>query len=94
MPVCCPKVDRFGETYSNLFKTRINPVRFSVETGFQSIVEIFLRGDLLQNELDEMLCKAVRTHREDLVWMILERGGNARSMPFVDVLNEWHPGRK
>jgi hypothetical protein len=24
--------------------------------------------------------------------MILEKGGNARSMPFVDVLNEWHPG--
>jgi hypothetical protein len=82
-----------GKPIRTSLKTRINPVRFSAETGFQSMVEIFLRGDLLQNELDEMLREAVRTHREDLVKMILERGGSARSMLFVDVLNEWHADR-
>ena len=81
-----------GKSIRTALKTRINPLRFSVETGFQSMVEIFLHCHLLQNELDEMLWEAVQTHREDLVRMILERGGSVRSMPFVDVLNEWHPG--
>jgi hypothetical protein len=43
-------------------KVRINPLRYSVEIGFQSMVEIFLRCSLLQTELDEMLNEAVEQH--------------------------------
>jgi hypothetical protein len=49
------------------------------------MVEVFLGAGLKSQELSEMLSEAVRSHREDLVSLLIEHW-TVRSVPFEDTL--------
>jgi hypothetical protein len=63
----------------------------AVETGFFSMVEAFLRQELVEDELWEMLRIAVRLHRPDLVELLLSDGANVHAVDFETVLLNWNP---
>ena len=67
------------------------PCLVAVETGFFSMVEAFLRQELVEDELWEMLRIAVRLHRADLVELLLSHGANVHAVDFETVLLSWHP---
>jgi len=50
------------------------PLRDAANSGFYSIIQLFLAQNLTQHELDQMLEDVVALHREDLVRLLLESG--------------------
>ena len=67
------------------------PYLVAVQTGFFSMVEAFLRQELLEQELAKMLSVAVELHRPDLVELLLDRGAKVHAVDFDDVLLNWQP---
>jgi hypothetical protein len=56
------------------------------------MVEVFLTAGPTAAELTMMLRAAVDHHREDIVELLLKKGGDARSVPFSEVLHAGNPG--
>src|SRR5260370_2727951 len=70
---------------------RQEPCVVAVQTGFFSMVEAFLRQELLEQELAKMLTVAVEMQRPDLVQLFLSRGANVHTVNFDNVLLNWQP---
>jgi ankyrin repeat protein len=69
-------------------------LRDAARTGFYSIIELFLRENLTQAELNEVLKEVVQLGREDLVKLLLESGAKATNDhdTFSRALWSGHPG--
>lgn len=66
-------------------------LEIAVETGIHSLVELIAKHEVSQSAKDVALFAAVSSRRLDLVELLLARGADVKSVPFVDVLLTWEP---
>ena len=70
------------------------PLRDCARTGFYSMIELFLRQNLSQEELNEVLGEAVDLKSEDLVKLLFESGAQVddHHCTITSALWSGHPG--
>jgi len=63
-----------GKPFRPISYRSAKPLRDCARTGFHSMIELFLRENLSQEELNEVLGEVVDLRREDLVKLLFESG--------------------
>ncbi len=68
-----------------------SPFLAALDTGFHSLVEVFLKAGIDQDDKDTALCRAVSNRRLDLVELVVTYGADPRVIGFEDVIWSRHP---
>lgn len=71
-----------GRPYRNLTEDRriVCPFRVAVQTGFHSLIEVFLEAGVAQEQMDRAFHDAFRRKRLDLMGLLLRYGANIESL--------------
>src|SRR5215471_11667174 len=65
----------------------ISPVRIAIEEGFHSLIEVFLRENILdQEEKNDALVRAVDHRNLDVVELLAQYGADPNAIDFETVL--------
>lgn len=67
------------------------PFDVALDTGFHSLVEVFLRAGVPQEDRDAALCTAVCARRLELAQLLVEYGANPHSIAAEDVFDSRSP---
>jgi uncharacterized protein (UPF0297 family) len=83
-----------GKPFRPISYRSARPLRDCARTGFYSMIELFIRQDLTQTELNEVLEEVVHLGREDLVKLLFKSGAQAnnRLESFTSALWSGNPG--
>lgn len=68
-----------------------SPLEVAVETGFHSMVELFLQQGVDQDERDWLLQKVVDASNFELIKLLVEYGADPKSVDFEDVCRTGNP---
>lgn len=80
-----------GKPYTNDGSRQSEPVIVALETGFHSMVEIFLQLDLPQKIKNILLCEAVSKGKRDMITLILQYGATLKEVPFDKAVSSHNP---
>ena len=69
-----------------------SPLRLAIKCGFHSLVEVFLRAGISDEEKNDALLKAVRERNLDLVQLLTQYGADVKAIHQDEIFWSRHPG--
>ena len=70
---------------------KTTPLEVALDTGFHSLVELLVRNETSQDLKNLALQQAVSLKRLDFIELLVSRGADISSVPFVELLLLWDP---